>query len=100
MACVKSEQHIIEEMIRLYCLKKHRQKNLCPDCQALLNYALGRLEWCPFQDSKSFCSHCPIHCYKPEMRKRVQEVMRFSGPRMLFYHPVLLVKHMIESSRR
>ena len=93
MACVKSEQHIIEKMIRLYCLKKHRQKNLCPDCQAL------RLERCPFQDSKSFCSHCPVHCYKPEMRKRVQEVMRFSGPRMLFHHPVLVVKHMIGSNR-
>ena len=99
MACVKSEQHIIEKMIRLYCLKKHRQKNLCPDCQALLDYALGRLERCPFQDSESFCSHCPVHCYKPEMRKRVQEVMRFSGPRMLFHHPVLVVKHMIESNR-
>lgn len=30
MACVKSEQHIIEKMIRLYCLKKHRQKTCVP----------------------------------------------------------------------
>ncbi|WP_195268522.1 nitrous oxide-stimulated promoter family protein [Eubacterium sp. 1001713B170207_170306_E7] len=100
MACVKSEQRIVEEMIRLYCSKKHHHKALCPDCQALLDYALGRLERCPFQDSKSFCSHCPVHCYKPAMRKRVQEVMRFSGPRMLLHHPVLVVKHMIESNRR
>lgn len=100
MADIKSEQRIIKEMLHLYCLKKHGSKTLCPECQALLDYALNRLERCPFQDSKSFCSHCPVHCYKPEMRKKVQAVMRFSGPRMLFHHPTLVIKHLIERKHR
>ena len=29
--------------------------------------------------------------------KKIKEVMRFSGPRMLFYHPVLALRHFIES---
>ncbi len=99
MACVKSEQHIIEEMIRLYCLKKHRQKNLCPDCQALLDYALGRLERCPFQESKSFCSHCPVPLLQTGNAKTRAGGNAFFRPRMLFHHPVLVVKHMIESNR-
>lgn len=100
MASIESEQRIITEMVHLYCLKKHHSRNLCPECESLLDYALKRLEHCPFQDLKSFCSHCPIHCYKPDMRKRVQEVMRFSGPRMLFHHPFLLMKHMAARNRR
>ena len=30
-----------------------------------------------------------------EMREKIRKVMRFSGPRMLFYHPVLAVWHLV-----
>ncbi|NOR49648.1 MAG: hypothetical protein GQ530_01275, partial [Desulfuromonadales bacterium] len=23
--------------------------------------------------------HCPVHCYAPEQREKVREIMRFSG---------------------
>ena len=36
-------------------------------------------------ETKTFCSNCKVHCYKPEMRKKIRAVMRFSGPRMIFY---------------
>ena len=39
-------------------------------------------------ESKTFCSNCRVHCYCPDMREKIRMVMRFSGPRMLFYHPV------------
>ncbi len=42
-----------------------------------------------------FCSKCPIHCYKPKMREHIREVMRYSGPRMIFYHPIIAIKHML-----
>ena len=29
------------------------------------------------------------------MRDKIREIMRYSGPRMLLYHPLLLVKHML-----
>ncbi len=33
------------------------------------------------------------------MRERVKEVMRFSGPRMIFHHPVVAVKHLVQSKK-
>ena len=33
------------------------------------------------------------------MRERIREVMRFSGPRMIFHHPVMAVRHVIESKK-
>lgn len=32
-------------------------------------------------------------CYAPEMRERIREVMRYSGPHMLIRHPLLVVRH-------
>jgi hypothetical protein len=94
------EKRIIEEMIRLYCRKKHGTgQMLCPDCEALLTYARLRSEKCPFMESKTFCSNCKVHCYKPEMREKIRDVMRFAGPRMLFVHPILAISHVIESRR-
>ena len=34
-----------------------------------------------------------------EMREQIRQVMRFSGPRMLLYHPVLAVWHLICSKK-
>ena len=50
-------------------------------------------------ETKTFCSNCRVHCYRPDMRERIREVMRFSGPRMMLYHPVMAVRHLIESRR-
>ena len=47
----------------------------------------------------AFCSNCTVHCYRPEMRERIRTVMRYAGPRMLFHHPVMAIRHMIESQR-
>lgn len=33
------------------------------------------------------------------MRQQIKKVMRFSGPRMIIYHPVMAVRHLIESKR-
>ena len=70
-----------------------------PECAALLDYACQRSDRCPFMETKTFCSNCKVHCYRPEMRRKIREVMRFSGPRMLLVHPVLAVRHLIESRR-
>ena len=40
-----------------------------------------------------------VHCYQPQMREQIRQVMRFSGPRMLLYHPVLAVWHLICSKK-
>ena len=94
------EKKIVSEMIALYCHKKHGTKgHICDDCAALNAYAQMRSDKCPFMETKTFCSNCRVHCYKPEMREKIREVMRFSGPRMLTVHPVMALRHVIESKR-
>lgn len=67
---------------------------------ALLEYARQRRDRCPHGDNKPFCSNCPIHCYKPEMRQQMRAVMRYAGPRMLLSNPILALRHMAETMRR
>lgn len=94
------EKKIVSQMITIYCRKKHSSKGeLCPNCAALNEYARMRSDKCPFMETKTFCSNCKVHCYKPEMREKIKEVMRFSGPRMLFYHPVAAIRHLIETKK-
>ena len=61
-------------MIKLYCKKKHRTKDsLCQHCQQLSDYA--------------------------QMREKIREIMRFSGPRMIFYHPIMAIRHVMENKK-
>ena len=94
------EKLLVSQMIRLYCRKKHKTKDgLCPQCRELDEYAKLRSDKCPFMETKTFCSNCKVHCYKPQMREKIREVMCFSGPRMMLHHPILAVKHMAESKK-
>ena len=94
------EKLLVSQMIALYCRKKHHSRNgLCPECEKLDAYAKLRSDKCPFMETKTFCSNCKVHCYRPKMREKIREVMRFSGPRMIFYHPVSAIRHVMESKR-
>ncbi len=91
---LKRERHTIEVMIGIYCRgHRHTEKALCPDCQNLLTYAMQRIDKCPFRAEKPVCAQCTIHCYKADMRERVRRVMRYAGPRMMLYHPLLALGH-------
>ena len=83
------EKQVVALMISLYCRKKHHtlKGRLCPECEALLSYAHLRSD------------RCQVHCYKPEMREKIREVMRFAGPRMLPRHPLMVIDHMSCSIR-
>ena len=91
------EKLLISEMIALYCRRQHHspKENLCPECQQLHDYALARIEHCPFMETKTFCSACKVHCYQPEMREKIRTVMRWAGPRMLPVHPILSIRHVV-----
>lgn len=102
------EKDVVCLMIRLHCEGRHGEArsaagtakgDLCPACAELAAYACERVDRCPFMETKTFCSNCRVHCYRPEMRERIREVMRYSGPRMMFHHPVMAVRHLIESRR-
>lgn len=95
------EKACIEKMITLYCTAKHgTDKILCDDCQALSSYAAQRLTHCKFGERKPVCAKCPIHCYRPSERIKIIDVMRYSGPRMLFRHPKMAVLHLIDTFRK
>lgn len=77
---------VLTRFIEVYCQKRHQsyQKHapaggeLCDECRDLLEYATDRLARCPM-DPKPKCKDCPAHCYKPQYRQRIREVMKFSG---------------------
>lgn len=95
----EKEKEIVSQMIALYCRKSHhRKEGLCAECAELNAYARLRSDKCPFMETKTFCVNCRVHCYKPQMRERIRAVMRFSGPRMIFYHPVAAVRHVFLTS--
>lgn len=94
------EKKLVSQMIALYCKKKHHTRSgLCPECAALEAYARQRSEKCPFMETKTFCSNCPVHCYKADMREKIRKVMAFSGPWMLLYHPVTAIRHVLETKK-
>lgn len=82
-------------MAQIYCSAHHaedaREKDeqgLCPDCAQAIAYSIERTRVCP-REHQGNCEDCPIHCYKPEQRQAIREIMAFAGPRMLTRHPVL-----------
>jgi hypothetical protein len=104
MKRLEKEQKTIAIMIRIFCDAHHGtdRELLCPACTELWDYAKGRLDKCPYGENKGTCSKCKIHCYKPDMRKYITEVMRFSGPKMVTKHPLLAIDHLlkIKASKR
>jgi hypothetical protein len=98
---INREQKTIETMVIDYCQKRHMTRNgLCLECDELLKYAISRLEKCSYQEGKTTCANCPVHCYGRDMREKIREVMRFSGPRMIFRHPVIALLHMKDGFRK
>ncbi|NLO72389.1 MAG: nitrous oxide-stimulated promoter family protein [Porphyromonadaceae bacterium] len=101
MGSIDYEKQTVEKMIGLYCRKKHKTKKgaLCDTCLSVKNYAWQRLDRCPFGDEKSACEDCPIHCYKPDMKEKMRQIMRFSGPRMILYHPFDAIIHVMRDKK-
>lgn len=91
----------IAAMLRLYCRAHHHPdgRTLCDACADLQDYARLRLLRCRFGEDKPTCAKCPVHCYKPDLREQVRQVMRWAGPRMPLRHPLLSLYHLIDGRR-
>jgi len=91
------EKNTVSKMIRIYCRSKHGTRNgLCEECSELEDYSHNRLEHCKFGEEKPACANCTVHCYKPGYRDKIREIMRFSGPRMIFYYPIDAIRHLLK----
>lgn len=84
---------IVSLMIEKY-YDKHNDE-IC-EKEDLLAYVEKKLELCPHGDDKPFCSSCKIHCYDDIHRARIKKVMRYMGPRMIFYAPLQSLRHFLE----
>ena len=94
------EKEVVGLMIDLYCHGNHHTKGeICPSCQAIKDYACDRSDHCPFMANKTFCSNCRVHCYSPQMREEIKKVMRYAAPRMIYHHPIMAIKHLLESKK-
>ena len=94
----RREKKTIGTMIQVYCRDLHGgARDLCDECGDLQGYAFFRLDKCPFGADKPTCAKCVVHCYKPGMRERIKQVMRYSGPKMTLRHPILAIFHLIDS---
>lgn len=91
---IEKEKLIVEAMIRLYCRRRlHTAGSMPPEYASLLGYACRRLDHCRFGNAKKACKRCPIHCYAPAQRALMRQVMRWCGPRMLLWHPMITLRH-------
>jgi len=56
---------------------------LCAGCSAFMDYAVKKRLNCPLEAEKPNCKRCRIHCYGPEQRTLVKQIMAWSGRRMI-----------------
>ena len=98
---IERESKTVDAMIALYCHKHHGTgKKLCFECSYLKDYANLRLQKCPFQGGKTICIKCSAHCYNSVNRDKIKAIMRYSGPRMLYRHPLAAIGHLIDGQRQ
>jgi hypothetical protein len=98
---LQREHKTIRAMVSCYCRDHHdAEQELCKECQALFDYATLRLTRCRFGEKKPTCANCPVHCYQAQRREQVRVVMRYAGPRMLWEHPILAIRHLVDGYRK
>ncbi len=95
------EWKTMEAMIKIHCRGHHgAATSLCAECQGLLDYAGMRLERCRFGTKKPTCAKCPVHCYQRNRREQVKVVMHYAGPRMVWEHPLMSLRHWLDGFRK
>lgn len=98
---VRREIETVRRMIEMYCSAHHTtSEGLCNDCRTLAEYAERRVRACRFAADKPTCQRCPVHCFRPDAREEIRRVMRYAGPRMLWRHPLLAIRHLLDGRKR
>lgn len=98
MRRIDREKQIVGVMVAGYCRRHHSAGagGLCPECEALTRYAFERLDRCRYGATKPSCRRCTTHCYAPLRREQIRRVMAYMGPRMLYLHPIMALRHLLK----
>ena len=101
------EWKTMSAMVRIYCRDQHQERgqlardtDLCDECRQFLDYAGVRLERCRFGQEKPTCANCPVHCYQRDRREQARVIMRYAGPRMIWEHPLMSLRHWLDGYRK
>ena len=99
---ITREKKTIDKMVHVYCRGHHgtNGNQLCDECTEFFSYAFMRLDKCPFQEEKSTCGKCLVHCYQPQMRGKAKKIMRYSGPRLIWRSPILSLHHVFDGRKK
>lgn len=91
---ISREKQTVRRMIELYCHHHLKEKTMPEGYQHLVEFAYRRLDHCKYGENKTACKDCPTHCYAPKEREQIREIMRWVGPRMIFYSPIEAIRHL------
>lgn len=95
---ITREKKMVNAMAKIYCEDHHNTNDsLCPECITIRDYALKRLENCPYQEKKPVCGRCELNCYNKKFKDKAEKLFTYSGPRMFFHHPILGIQHICDS---
>lgn len=97
---IEEEKSTVALMIVLYCKHHLKQKMIPREYQELIEYCASRLAHCRWGEEKPTCLGCPIHCYASDMREKIRAVMRWAGPRMIFYAPLGTIRHIMRAKHK
>jgi len=100
-AAQTADLKILARFIELFCHAKHdnrlgdtvavpgilqsrgkRRLELCKECAGLLEHGMMKRALCPLHP-KPACKNCRIHCYTPEYRQKIREIMAYAGRKMV-----------------
>ncbi len=96
MTRIEREKQTVLKMIELYCRHHLKENPMSEEYRNLADYAWRRLDHCRYGDQKTACKDCPTHCYSPKERDSIREVMRWTGPRMIWYAPKDAILHFLK----
>jgi len=107
----KKDVKLFFDFIRIYCKAKHPshmkekveaeaeaedsaggETLLCLECAKVAKHALEKRRNCPLEPKPS-CKRCHIHCYSEDYRRRIREIMAFSGRRMILRGRLDYLRH-------
>jgi len=97
---IEREQETILKMVRIYCDRFHGPDgDMCSGCRDLAGYAVNSVSRCPYGANKPVCGRCPANCFSKDRYLSLSAIMRYAGPRMLYKHPLLAVRHLLDAVR-
>jgi hypothetical protein len=92
---IDTEISTLKIMLKIYCKgNNHSKDGICDNCKNILEYSINKTLKCVYKENKPICNKCRVHCYNNIERENIINIMRYSGPKMLFRHPYLAMKHM------